>query len=108
MRRSSGSKSSFTIDYVKGFAGSVTVIRGLAQTFLTLTIEGAPPLSRLCDRAGTLISLRFEDRSQSQIPRPVPAKSAGTTTGQAQFRLCRERLGQLAAHLKRYVLVGNC
>jgi len=65
---------------------------GLAQPFLILILEGAPLLSRLLRQGGDF-DLR-ELRMPSQVPRPVPAKNAGTRTGQPlDLRFYSERIG---------------
>src|ERR1017187_2888219 len=67
--------------------------RGLAHPFLILILEGAPLLSRLLRQGGDF-DLR-ELRMPSQVPRPVPAKNAGTRTGQPlDLRFYLERMGQ--------------
>jgi len=53
---------------------------GLAQPFLILILEGAPLLSRLLRQGGDFDL--HELRMPSQVPRPVPARNAGTRTGQ--------------------------
>jgi hypothetical protein len=56
-------------------------------------LEGAPLLSRLLRQGGDF-DLR-ELRMPSQVPRPVPAKNAGTRTGQPlDLRFYLERMGQ--------------
>ena len=66
---------------------------GLAQPFLILILEGAPLLSRLLRQGGDF-DLR-ELRMPSQVPRPVPAKNAGTRTGQPlDLRFYLERMGR--------------
>ena len=70
--------------------------RGLAQPFLILILEGAPLLSRLLRQGGDFDL--HELRMPSQVPHPVPAKNAGTRTGQPlDLRFYLERMGQLAA-----------
>src|ERR1035437_8694106 len=54
---------------------------GLAQPFLILILEGAPLLSRLLRQDGDFDL--HELRMPSQVPRPVPAKNAGTRTGRS-------------------------
>ena len=66
---------------------------GLAQPFLILILEGAPLLSRLLRHCGDFDL--HELRMPSQVPRPVPAKNAGTRTGQPlDLRFYLERMGQ--------------
>jgi hypothetical protein len=52
----------------------------LAHPFLILILEGAPLLSRLLRQGGDFDL--HELRMPSQVPRLVPAKNAGTRTGQ--------------------------
>jgi hypothetical protein len=54
--------------------------QGLVQPFLILMIEDAPLLSRLLRQGGDFDP--HELMVPSQVLRPVPAKNAGTRTGQ--------------------------
>jgi hypothetical protein len=60
-------------------------VRRPAQPFLILTIEVAPSLSRPLRQGGVFDFPKDFRMQPSQIPHPVPAKSAGTRTGQPHF-----------------------